>query len=245
MMDAVDMGAVEMGAVDEEAAISAPLDVAAADYLLTTTRSVRKRLDLTRPVPRDVIQHCIEIATQAPSGSNRQGWHFVVVTDAAKRKAVAEYYRRSFDAYIRRGGPGAGMDADDPRLARAGKVRDSAVHLARHLHELPVHIIPCLEGRVTDPSPAAQAGFYGSILPAAWSLMLALRARGLGSAWTTLHLAYEREVAAVLGIPDTVTQAALLPVAYYTGDDFKPAARIPASQITHWDTWGKGAEAGA
>lgn len=214
------------------------MDLATVDHLLTTTRSVRKRLDLTRPVEPEVIARCIEIATQAPSGSNRQGWHFVVVTDAEKRKAIANYYRLSFGVYLSRGGPRAQIERDDPRYVRAAKVRDSAVYLAEHLHEVPVHIIPCIEGRVSDPAPAAQAGFYGSILPATWSLMLALRARGLGAAWTTLHLAHEKEVAEILGIPDNVTQAALLPVAYYTGDDFRPAHRIPAQKLTYWDQWG-------
>ncbi len=221
----------------------ATMDLATVDHLLTTTRSVRKRLDLTRPVEPEVIERCIEIATQAPSGSNRQGWHFMVVTDAAKRKAVAEYYRKSFDVYIRSGGPRGngprGKDKeDDPRHARASQVRDSAIYLSEHLHEVPVHIIPCIEGRPDNPAPSAQAGFYGSILPATWSLMLALRARGVGSAWTTLHLPYEKEVAEILGIPANITQAALLPVAYFTGEDFQPAKRIPAREITYWDNWG-------
>ena len=215
------------------------MDLATVDHLLTTTRSVRKRLDFSRPVEPEIIARCIEIATQAPTGSNRQGWHFMVVTDAAKRMAVAEYYRKSFDVYIRSGGPRGQSTEDDPRLARATQVRDSAVYLAEHLHEAPVLIIPCIEGRPTNPAPAAQAGFYGSILPAAWSLMLALRARGLGAAWTTLHLPYEQEVAALLGIPADITQAALLPVAYFKGDDFKPAYRVPANSLTYWDSWGE------
>jgi nitroreductase len=214
------------------------MDLATVDHLLTTTRSVRKRLDFTRPVEPEIIQRCIDIAIQAPSGSNRQGWHFMVVTDAAKRQAIADYYRKSFAVYIRSGGPRGQRNEDDPRLARADQVSDSAMYLAEHMHEAPVLIIPCLEGRPTDPSPKAQAGFYGSILPAAWSLMLALRARRLGAAWTTLHLPYEQEVAALLGIPDNVTQAALLPVAYFKGDDFKPAYRVPAQSLTYWDAWG-------
>jgi nitroreductase len=214
------------------------MDLATVDHLLTTTRSVRKRLDFTRPVEPEIIERCIEIATQAPSGSNRQGWHFVVVTDAEKRRQIADYYRKSFAVYIGSGGPKGSGDDDDPRLARAGQVRDSAMYLAEHMHEAPVLIIPCIEGRPSNPAPAAQAGFYGSILPAAWSLMLALRARGLGAAWTTLHLPYEQQVAELLGIPDNITQAALLPVAYYLGDDFKPAHRVPARTITYWDGWG-------
>jgi nitroreductase len=215
------------------------VDLAIVDHLLTTTRSVRKRLDFARPVEPEVIEKCLEIATQAPSGSNRQGWYFMVVTDAAKRKAIADYYRKSFAVYIRSGGPRSESESDDPRLARATQVRDSAVYLSEHFHEAPVFIIPCIEGRPTDPAPSAQAGFYGSILPAAWSLMLALRARGLGAAWTTLHLRYEQEVAEILGIPSNITQAVLLPVAYFKGDDFQPAYRVPASSLTYWDSWGE------
>lgn len=219
------------------------MDLQTVDKLLTTTRSVRIRLDLRRPVPPHVIQECIEIAIQAPSGSNRQGWHFMVVTDAQKRAAIGEYYRESFMRYLRGGGPAAPVAAaqEDPRAARARKVRDSALYLAEHMGEVPVLVIPCLEGRIDSEaglSMSAQAGFWGSILPATWSLMLALRARGLGAAWTTLHLAYAQEIGTLLGIPENVTQAALLPVAYFTGEDFQPAARIPGRERTYWDRWG-------
>lgn len=209
------------------------MDLTAVDELLTTTRSVRKRLDLTRPVEPAIIAECLEIAVQAPTGGNRQKWHFVVITDADKRAQVAGYYRQSFfDHYI----SGARQQSRD---AQTHRVLDSAEYLAHHMHEVPVLIIPCYEGRVETASPQAQASFYGSILPATWSLMLALRARGVGSAWTTLHLRYEKEVGAVLGIPDTVTQAAMLPVAYFTGDDFQPARRQPAREVTYWDSWGR------
>jgi nitroreductase len=208
------------------------MDTAATDKLLTTTRSVRKRLDFSRPVPREVIEQCIDIALQAPSGSNMQGWSFVVVTDQAKRKAIADFYSQTFTAYAasaQREYPG-----DDPRAAQQPRVRDSAQYLADHMHEAPVLVIPCIEGRPTGPG---QAGFWGSILPAAWSFMLALRSRGLGTAWTTLHLAHEKEISALLGIPEHVSQAVLFPVAYYSGNDFKPATRISAKQLTHWDRW--------
>ena len=213
------------------------MDLNTVDKLLTTTRSVRKRLDLTRPVEPEVIERCLEIALQAPSGSNRQGWRFVVVTDPAKRKVIGDHYRTAFEAYMGSGGPSRGYTGDDPRVARARKVADSAIYLSQHMHEVPVLIIPCIEGRVEGANAAALAGLYGSILPATWSLMLALRARGLGSAWTTLHLVYASEVADLLGIPDNFTQAALLPVAYYTGEDFQPAARLPVDQVTYWDAW--------
>lgn len=215
------------------------MDIETIDHLLTTTRSVRKRLDLTRAVEPEVIQRCIEIAIQAPTASNTQKWRFVVVTDPDKRQAIGSYYRQSFQSYLRRSRPfSEELPADDPRVLRARKVTESSMYLARHLHEVPVHIIPCIEGRVENGTVAAQAALYGSILPAAWSLMLALRARGLGSAWTTLHLAYEQDVAKLLGIPETMTQAALLPVAYYTGEDFRPAMRVPAREVTYWNEWG-------
>ncbi len=215
------------------------LDLSVVDQLLTTTRSVRKRLDLTRPVPPAIIQECLDIAIQAPTASNAQGWHFVVVADAEKRAAIGKLYHRSFQDYLRSGRSASDrFHGDDVRAERAKPVTESAIYLARHMHEVPLMVIPCVEGRVESPAPAAVAALYGSILPATWSLMLALRARGLGAAWTTLHLVYEREVAQILGIPDTITQAALLPVAYFTGDDFRPAARIPATERTYWDAWG-------
>ena len=210
------------------------------NHLLMTTRSVRKRLDLTRPVEPEVIEQCIEIATQAPTGSNRQGWHFMVVTDPAKRKGIADLYQKAFNVYLRgrEQAPTAPRE-NEPSATTQRRVTSSAIYLAQHLHEVPVHIIPCYEGRVETEPAFAQASLYGSILPAAWSLMLALRARGIGSAWTTLHLPYEKEAAQLLGIPDHITQSALLPVAYFTGEDFLPAERIPARNVTHWDGWGQ------
>lgn len=218
------------------------MDVTTVDQLLTTTRTVRRRLDLARPVERAVLLECLQIATQAPSGSNRQGWHFVVVTDTEKRRVIGEYYRQAFKHYLvqneqaeleplrTRGKPG-------DQSAKEQQILKSAIYLSRNLHKVPVHIIPCIEGRVERAGLMAQASLYGSILPATWSFMLALRARGLGSAWTTLHLAHEREIGELLGIPSTVTQAALIPVAYFTGDDFQPAKRRPVAEVTHWDGW--------
>jgi nitroreductase len=215
------------------------MDLAAADELLTTTRSVRKRLDLSREVPPAVLQECIEIALQAPTGSNSQGWQFVFVTDPEKKRALADLYRETFEAYVtRQDQPSYG--AEDTRTVQRPKVLASANHLARHLHEVPVHLIPCIEGRVEGAPAFAQASVYGSILPAVWSFMLAARARGIGSAWTTLHLAREQEAAEILGIPfDRFTQVALLPVAYFTGEGFKPAPRLPGRELTHWNTWGR------
>ncbi|MBA3945819.1 MAG: nitroreductase family protein [Herpetosiphonaceae bacterium] len=214
------------------------MDLATVDELLTTTRSVRKRLDLTRPVEPAVIERCIDIAIQAPTGSNSQGWHFLVVTEPEMRTKIAALYRESFMLYAKESGRQA-APGDEGRRAQQARVADSAVYLANHMHEVPVLLLPCIVGRVENAGVMAQAGLYGSILPAAWSLMLALRARGLGSAWTTLHLRYEQEAAAILGIPPTVTQTALLPIAYVKGTDFKPATRVPGRAVTSWNRWGE------
>ncbi|MFT4582809.1 MAG: nitroreductase [Gammaproteobacteria bacterium] len=202
------------------------MDTKSIDHLLTTTRSVRKRLDLSRPVDPKVIQQCIDLAIQAPDGGNLGKYHFLVITDEEKRAKIGNYYRQSFEAYLA-----------VQKQNYAERIYDSAAHLAEHFGEVPVHIITCTEGRVETGGPMMQAARYGSVLPATWSLMLALRSRGVGAAWTTLHLAYEKEIAALLGIPDHITQGALLPVAYYTGDDFKPGKRIPAIERTYWDSW--------
>jgi len=216
------------------------MDLSTTDRLLTTTRSVRKRLDLERPVPPELIEECIEIALQAPTGSNAQGWHFMVVTDLDKRRAIAEPYRKAFMSYLEslQSQPSR-WDEADLRRELEPRVYESALYLAEHLHEVPVHVIGCVEGRVEKAGTLAQASLYGSIVPAVWSLMLALRARGLGSVLTTLHLTAEVEIAKLLGIPEGVTQAALLPVAYFKGRDFKPARRIAGPQVTSWNTWGQ------
>ena len=214
------------------------IDRSSVDKLLTTTRSVRKRLDLDRPVDLGVIRECIDIAFQAPTGTNAQNWSFVVVTDPEKRAAIADAYRRGSEVMSGSGYPPP-LPPGDPREHVMPKVMESATYLGEVLERVPVHVIPCVQGRVESvPMVVAQASTYGSILPAAWSFMLALRARGLGTAWTTIHLFHEKEVASVLGIPDDWTQTALLPVAYYTGDDFKPAHRLDTDQFVHVDAWG-------
>jgi nitroreductase len=207
-------------------------------HALSTTRAVRKRLDLRRPVPHDVIFECLQLAVQAPTGGNRQGWQWMIVTDAEKKRRIGEWYRDSWYEYASAGRPT--YAADDPRHAQQPRVVTSARYLAAHMGEVPVMVIPCHEGRVDRPGTTNReiAGLYGSILPAAWSFMLAARARGLGTTWTTLHLKYEEEVAQLLGIPhEGCTQAALITVGYYTGEDFKPAQRIPLDGIVHWDSW--------
>ncbi|HEX2806584.1 MAG TPA: nitroreductase family protein [Kineosporiaceae bacterium] len=208
------------------------------DELLTTTRTVRKRLDLTRPVPLELVKECLEIALQAPSGSNRQHWEWIVVTDPQQRAAIGEYYGRALRAYQASPGYPGRVHTDDPhRHAAQQRISDSSRYLGDRMGDVPVLVIPCI--RVGDGGlPAGnQAGLWGSILPAAWSYCLAARARGLGTAWTTLHLNYEREVAGILGLPDGVAQAALLPTAFYTGSTFRPAARQPLGEVLHLDRW--------
>ncbi|MFI7601502.1 nitroreductase family protein [Actinoplanes sp. NPDC049681] len=209
-----------------------------ADQVLTTTRSVRKRLDLTRDVPLSLVRECLEIALQAPSGSNRQSWHWIVVTDAQRRAALGELYRKAVQDYLASEGAAGKLFADDDTRAPVQqRVGDSVAYLGDRLGEVPVHVIPCLRtGRDRLPE-GNQAGLWGSLLPAAWSFMLAARTRGLGTAWTTLHLAYEREAAEILGLPAGVHQGALIPTAYYTGDTFRPAARQPLDEVLHIDGW--------
>ena len=208
------------------------MDISSVDELLTTTRSVRKRLDLTRPVDRDVILECVRLAMQAPTASNAQDWRWLVVTDADKRAAIAEIYRSVGAEYLAH----AASTASDPQTRR---VYESALGLTETLAKVPVHVIPCLESRFDGTNQLVAASAWASIIPAGWSFLLALRSRGLGSVWTTMHLAKEREVGELLGIPDTVTQAALFPVAYTIGTDFRPASRPPAESITFWNTWGE------
>ncbi|MGB9227966.1 nitroreductase family protein [Mycobacterium sp.] len=208
------------------------MDLATVDELLTTTRSVRKRLDLTRPVSRDVILECIRLAMQAPTASNAQDWRWLVITDADKRAAIADIYGSIGAEYL----ADAAANASDPQTQR---VYRSAAGLTKTLARVPVHVIPCLTGPIDETNRLVAASAWASIIPAGWSFLLALRSRGLGSVWTTMHLAKEREVAELLGIPDTATQAALFPVAYTIGTDFRPAARPPAEAITFWDSWGE------
>lgn len=214
------------------------------DELLTTTRAVRRRLDLERSVDRELVEECLEVALQAPTGSNRQDWRFVVVTEPDLREAIAERYRENFHAYRTRreqqAREGDGPEPGSERAATQRRVVDSATHLAEHLGEVPVHLIPCIRRR-PGGSSAEQASVFGSILPAVWSFQLAARARGLGTVFTTLHLPHEEEVAGMLGIPHPdVMQACLVPVAHYTGEGFSPAPRQPVDEVVSWNGWGHG-----
>ena len=202
------------------------------DELLTTTRAVRKRLDFDRPVPREVLEECIAVALQAPSASNSQPWSFVVVTDAERKAAIAEWYVKSYDAYADARLAAGELDPQTERMA------SSARYLADRFHEVPAMVIPCVQGRLEKRPADGQAAGWGSIVQAGWSFCLAARARGLGTCWTTLHLTYEREVAEILGIPYAdVTQSCLLATGYFTGETFKPAPRDDISGLIHWDRW--------
>ncbi|NUR94149.1 MAG: nitroreductase [Kribbellaceae bacterium] len=209
-----------------------------ADEVLSTTRAVRKRLDFGRPVPRQLVEECVDLAMQAPTGRNRQRWHFLVVTEDAQRRAVADIFRRAVAQ-----APGQPLSADDIRRmnhhARSTeRVFDSLRYLVDNIGRVPAFVIPAVEGR-TDRAPAAvQAGTWGSILPAVWSFMLAARERGLGTVWTTAQGPLEHELAGVLGVPyDKVMLAAFIPLAFTIGTSFRPAKRVPRDQVLHWDRW--------
>lgn len=202
-----------------------------AEEVLTTTRSVRKRLDLERPVDRQTIADCIELALQAPTGSNAQGWQWMIVDDPEKMKVIADHYR---DIYY----PYREQSSKLPGDAQSERISDSANFLAEHLHEVPAMVIPLHEGRLEGADNFRQASSWGSILPAVWSLMMALRSKGMGSAWTTLHLPREQEVADLLGIDYSAwRQAGLFPIAYTKGTDFKVAKRLPVENFLHWNEW--------
>jgi nitroreductase len=199
------------------------MDLASVDEVLRTTRSVRRRIDFERPVPADLIEECIAIATQAPTGIHAESWRFLVLTDAAPKAAIARLYRRAHERFARPNG-----------IAQ----KPAQLALVERLHEMPALILVCAEGQPPGDSLPLQVGFYGSILPAAWSLMLALRARGLGATWTSLHLVYADETAQQLGIPDGVTQTVLLPVGYTKNAVLNPAVRKPPGEVTYWNAWG-------
>lgn len=211
----------------------------AADQILSTTRCVRKGLDMTREVPRELIEDCLRVAMHAPIGSNGLYPHFVVVTDPAKRTALAGFYKQAWDAYLPLPFSAANLHFEDPvHEAQQAPTVSSAAYLADHVADVPALVIPCITPRVDGMPMWLQACIWGSVLPQAWSFMLAARARGLASAWTQIHLQFEEEVAAVLGINHAeVQQAAMIPVAYPRREDFKPAYREPIQKYTHWDSW--------
>ena len=206
------------------------------DELLTTTRSVRKRLDLTRPVPLELVRECLQVALQAPSGSNRQGWHWMVISDESIRRVIGDYYRRAVTSYLSSSGAAASLFADDPeRSAVQHRVGESVAYLGEHMGEVPMLVIPCISA--LSLRAGSQASLWGSLLPAAWSYMLAARARGLGTAWTTLHCDTRRRSQSCSGCPADIRQGVLIPTAYYTGDTFKPAPRQPLDNVLHINSW--------
>jgi nitroreductase len=210
-----------------------------ADDVLNTTRAVRKRLNFTRPVDDDVIRECVATAMQAPSGSNVMTMQFVVVKDPDARRAIGDIYAQCWDIYRSLPVFAGAIDKDgDAERAQQERVVDSATYLAEHLGEAPVIVIGCTAGRVDGAPAMMAASAMGNILPGMWSFMLAARARGLGTAWTTISLMMEQQVADVVGIPfDSVQQACVTPLAYTIGTDFKRAMRPDPDTIIHWDTW--------
>ena len=214
------------------------------DELLSTTRAVRKRLDFDRPISEDVIKECMEIAVQAPTGSNAQGWQFVFVTDPEKKAKIGEFYRQAFSMYREMDVAIHKLHADSPDSSlkeSQARSASSADFLADNMGKVPAMFIPCIAGRTDTPETSniiAQTGTLGSIIPGAWNFMLAARARGIGTAWTTLHLMFEKEVAEIIGIPyDDFMQVALIPMGYTKGTDFKPAYRPPVETVMHINEW--------
>ena len=205
------------------------IDVANADLLLTTTKQVRKRLDLSRPVPRELLLECIDIASHAPMGGNLERNRWMIIDDPAIKAEIAPLYQSVGRPYL------AANAASEGRQA---KVVESASFLVDHVADVPSWVLALRLDRLAEGAPNFEvAGYHGSVAPGVWSFQLAARARGLGSAWTTFHLVHEAQVAEILGIPPTVTQIALLPVAFYTGDSFSPAPRRPAHEITYANRW--------
>jgi nitroreductase len=216
------------------------LDHLTPDELLATTRSVRKRLDFSRPVEPEIVRQCLTLALQAPNGGNGQRWRWLVITDPDKRRALGDLYRRAYEVYQHEPGGATSLapEREGEKAAHERRLGEASDYLAAHLHEVPVMVIPCYLARPEGKSLSRQAILWGSILPAAWSFMLALRSRGLGTAWTTAHLEYEGEAAEILGIPvERVTQVALFPVAYALGTVFKPGYREPLDSVVRWNTW--------
>ncbi len=212
----------------------ADFDLEMTDKLLSTTRSVRKRLDFEREVPAQVVMDCLELGLQAPTGSNRQGWRWLVVTDEGMRRELGRLYCKGGDDYLAQGLE----QARESGAAQDERVFDSAVYLAENIERAPVHVIPCIQNFLPQNPPRFMwAGLMGSVIPAVWSFQLALRSRGLGSVYTTLHLRCEEEAAELLGVPDDFMQVALIPVAYTKGTNFRPAKRRPLDEIVHMNTW--------
>ena len=219
--------------------IGTPTPLLSADEVLTTTRTVRKRLEFSRPVPIELVKECLRIAQQAPIGSNVLHPHFVLVSDPEKKAALGRIYARACEAYMPLPISIPNVQVDDPRhAAQQPRVLASAIHLARHMGDAPLLVVPTISPRPDTQPNWIAANLWGCVLPFLWSFMLAARSRGLVSAWTQLHLMFEEEAAEILGIPFAeVAQAALIPVAYPIGTGFKAVYREPLAQYLHSDTW--------
>ena len=238
----------------------APFDLDEVDRLLTTTRSVRRRLDIDRPVPPEVVQKALELAIQAPTSQNHQSWRWVVVTEEKVRLQIAELFRKAWFFNQTRI---SGRSGRRRHTADIQRLEESVASLVNTIAKVPVLVVPCVMGKPPDIGKidtdwrrrAARferedvrsharlgemlaSNFYGSIYPAVWSFQLALRSRGLGSTITCMNLMFPRPFAELLQIPDVVTPICVLPVAYTVGTDFKPAQRIPATERTFWNRWG-------
>jgi nitroreductase len=203
------------------------------DWVLGTTRTVRRRLDLERPVDLGVVRECLALALQAPTGGDLQGWRWIVITDPHVKSGVRDLYVDSLNE-------ASGGRRPVEVVGSGDRMLDGAWHLATHLEQVPVLVMACVRGTLTPNSTPAQAGtLYGSIYPAVWSLQMALRSRGLVSAMTTVHLERHAAMADLLGIPDGITQAALIPIAHLVGADLRPARRRPVSEVAYLDRWGE------
>jgi nitroreductase len=212
-------------------------DLEQIDHLLSTTRAVRRQLDLERPVPRAVVEECLQLAIYAPNATNAQSWRWLVVTDRELREQIGAVYRDLLLPISTR--------LRDERLASGDtdglRHSNSVLHLAEHLGEVPVLVIPCVERTIDLHANLAEvSGVFGSIYPAVWSFQLALRSRGLGSVFTNAHLLRAEEIAGILGIPSGVTQTCLIPVAYTKRPDFSPPPRRPLADVVRWDRWDDG-----
>lgn len=212
------------------------------DELLTTTRAVRKRLDFDKPVEMDVLRECVEIALQAPTGSNIQSWHFVFVTDRDKINTIAQLYRQGWEIYKQMPGSVYHINRETPESSAVqDRVVSSAEYLVENMHRIPVMMIPCIIGRpesLGERNTLVDASIYGSICPAIWSFMLAARVRGIGTSWTTIHLMFEQQIAELLSIPhEQALQVCMVPIAYSKGTDFKPAPRKNVDDVIHLGTW--------
>ncbi len=200
------------------------IDLESVDTVLATARSVRRKLDFEREVPRHVILECIDIATQAPTGLGGESWRFMVVTDSQKKRALSSLY---------------GAVLEELASARGVPIKATQRALVDRLHEIPAMILVCTVAEGPSKEIAGQVAYYGSILPAAWSLMLALRARDLGATWTTLLSSRQQDVAGILEMPESVVNTVMLPVGYTKGAKLRRAERLEARHVTFWDAWGR------